>query len=95
MRTFEVDTDALRRAASVISHAVNTTEPVVATAPTSNLGNAELETALAEFMQALTGGWMERVAATEAVVDTLTASAGLYETANDKGVEDLTQGKKP
>ena len=84
-----MDPEGLRSAGSVVRYAVQITEPETATAATGNVGDAELVSALATFMQALTGGWMQRVSQTECVAQTLNASAAMYESADDEGVRDM------
>lgn len=84
-----MDSGELRSAASVIGYAVEITEPETATATSANVGDGDLADALSGFMQALTGGWMQRVSETEGVAQTLSASAALYETADDDGTRDV------
>lgn len=91
MNGWSVDPEGLRFAASVVRYAIQITEPETATAATARVGDAELAAALSAFMQALTGGWMQRVSATEGVCQTLAASATMYETADDEGVRDVRQ----
>ncbi|MDQ1129709.1 hypothetical protein [Microbacterium sp. SORGH_AS_0888] len=89
MTRWAVDPEKLRTAASVVGYAVEITEPETATAATENVGDAELASALSAFMQALTGGWMQRVSESEAVSRTLAASAALYDGADSDGVRDV------
>lgn len=89
MSGWAVDPEGLRSAASVVRYAVQITEPETATLATGSIGNAELAAALSAFMQALAGGWMQRVSATEGVSQTFAASATLYEVADEEGVRDV------
>ena len=84
-----VDPEGLRSAASVVGDAVQITEGETATAATQNVGDTLLVSALSAFMETLTGGWMQRVSETEGVAQTLTTSAGLYEAADNEGVQDM------
>lgn len=89
MRGWTVDPEGLRAAGSVVRYAVQITEPETATAATGNVGEPELASALGRFMQAVAGGWMQRVSESEAVAQTLNASAALYEAADGEGVRDV------
>ena len=84
-----VDPEGLRSAASVVGDAVQITEGETSTAATGNAGDAGLVSALSAFMDALAGGWMQRVSEAEGVAQTLATSAGLYEAADDEGVQDM------
>ena len=89
MRGFTVAPDELRSTASVIGYAVEVTEPVHDVSVSSHLGHAGLADAVARFMQAMTGGWMQNVAETEGLASTLTACAALYEDADGGSVADI------
>lgn len=84
-----VHTEGLRAAASVFLHAADITEGEITTAAADDIGDPALVAALTAFMNALAGGWMQRVSQTEGVAQTLTASAALYEAADDGGVQDV------
>lgn len=88
-----VDPEGLRSAASVVARAVDVTEGETTTAATAHVGDAGLASVLSTFMEAFPGGWMQRVSQTEGVAQTLTASAALYEAADDEGMQDVCQAE--
>lgn len=87
MGGWKADPDGLRAAASVFAGVAEANEGETSIAATGNAGDARLVSALSSFMEALIGGWMKRVSQTEGVAQTLTASATLYEAADDDGVQ--------
>ncbi|MEV7756869.1 type VII secretion target [Microbacterium sp. NPDC089180] len=79
MRSFTVTPDNLRRAAAGVDATVHRAEAETAVADARDLGHGALGTAVADLMEAMTGGWTEAVAQTDDVADGLRESAGLYE----------------
>lgn len=90
---WKVDPEGLRAAASVFAGVAESNEGETTIAATGDVGDARLVSALSSFMEALIGGWMQRVSQTEGVAQTLTASATLYEASDDDGVHDMERAE--
>lgn len=89
MNGWKVEPEGLRSAAAVVARAGELVDGSTTTVPTGDVGHAELASALSAFMEALTGGWMQRVSQTKSVAQTLLATAALYEAADDEGAQVL------
>jgi len=89
MREISVDPEDLRRAAGILDVDVRRAEAKTTVPDSRNLGHAELSAAVGEFVQALTGGWMEAVTQADDLVSGLRDSAEIFERADAKGGETL------
>lgn len=65
MGRWKVDPEGLRAAASVFAGVAESNEGETTIAATGDVGDARLVSALSSFMEALIGGWMQRVSHTE------------------------------
>ncbi|MFF7682452.1 type VII secretion target [Microbacterium sp. NPDC007973] len=95
MRSFTVTPDNLRRAAGSVDATVHRAEGETVIADAPDLGHGELGTAVADLMQAMTGGWTEAVAQADDVASGLRESAGFYERSDESAQATITALARP